>query len=203
MEYSSEREWMTAYYDIKSELEQEFQNGQPRQSWTLVPARKILSVWMQYGKYGRVNEQDLLDIWSIVQENIIKICINSDIRDGRDLTIFGQANEDTGEDREYNDITEEEWDRFFEFISDGSNASYGRGADPASGHARYSDGSNHLARLWRAAEAVEQEPEKLLWAIDKILNFVHGIGNMAGWFVEGGVKTLNQIADYQPQSGMH
>lgn len=181
--------WIHDYYRIKDQMNDEFGSGQKYQSWRLVPKKLLDLTWMTFVKYGRVNEKALEKIWDIIRENVIKIAINSDIRDGRDVDIFGKE--------AYAEVTEEEWKRFFNFISDrGKSRGYGRGGDwdVEKGHARYSDSSNSLFKLAEKAEHAGTPEEKLL-AIDQILNFIHGIGYMADWFVEGGVSSLVDLRD--------
>ncbi len=181
--------WVHDYYRVKEQMENEWNSGQKHQSWRLVPANLLKLTWLTFAKYGRVNEKALDKIWEIVSENVIKISINSDIRDGRDMDIFGKD--------EYDEITEEEWNRFFNFISDRSGPKkYGRGGDMnvEDGHARYSDSASGLFKLAEKAEQAETPEEKLV-AVDRILNFVHGIGDMAVWFVEGGWQTLEDLSN--------
>lgn len=185
----SDNSFIDKYYDVKEEMRREWDSGKQHQSWRLVPKRLLELVWLTFVKYGRVHEEGLEKIWEIVNENIIKIGINTDIREGHDLEIFGKEN--------YDEVTEEEWARFFNFISDrGKKIGYGRGGDwdVKKGHARYSDGAKGLMRMADAVEAAKNPEEKLV-AIDQILNFIHGIGYMAKWFVEGGVDSLVDLRD--------
>lgn len=192
----SQDSFIDTYYRVKEEMEAEWSSGQKYQSWRLIPKRLLYLTWMTFAKYGRVNERALDKIWDILHENIIKISINSNIRDGHDLDIFNAEN--------YDEVSEEEWIRFFNFISDqGEQAKFRRGGDlnVDKGYARYSDSS---AALMRMADKVESAttPEDRLIAIDQILNFIHGIGPMAKWFVEGGTQSLIDLQDMDPK-GIH
>ena len=168
--------------------------GLPRQSWELVPKAKLVRLYREYGKYGRINEGLLKDVWSILSECAQKICLNSDIKDGHGApTFFGVDG--------YDEVSEEDWDRWFHFISDRSGSKLIRNAGEVGtgGNGRYSDRSRCLGNLMaRAYDAELEGPEQLMLAVDRILNFAHGLGSMAHWLVEGGVATLDTISDYAP-----
>lgn len=186
------------YYDVREKMEQEWFSGTPHQSWRLVPKKLLSLVWLKFIKYGRVDEKGLDKIWEIIEENCIKIFINSNIRDGDDLFLFNTEND------KYDEVTEEEWTKFFNFISDRSGPkTWGRGGDMdvEDGHARYSDSSKSLMKLVNAVDKTKTPEEKLI-AIDQILNFVHGIGDMAKWFVEGGWQSLQDLNDREVK-GIH
>lgn len=177
------------YEKISDKMRDEWYSGQKHQSWRLVPKRLLELVWMKFIKYGRVDDRGLDKIWEIIRENIIKLTINSNIQSGNNLDIFDKE--------KYSDVSAEEWKRFANFISDRSGPKkYGRGGDMGveDGFARYSDCHNGLTRLADKVDNATTSEEKLI-AIDQILNFVHGIGGMAGWFVEGGWKSLMDLND--------
>jgi len=184
------------FYRINTEVQEEFgMGGEPRQSWTLVPKAKLVRLYREYGKYGRINDRLLKDVWSVLSECVQKICINSDIKDGRSAPDFFNV-------ESYDEIPEEDWDRWFQFISDrsGSNLIRNTGELGTGGNGRYSDQSRRLGNMMSRAYTAEQEdPEQLLLAVDQLLNFAHGLGNMAHWLVEGGVATLDEIADFAPK----
>ena len=45
----------------------------------------------------------------------------------------------------------------------------------------------------------ENDPESLLYLIDKVLNIVHQRSDLAAFFIEGGVDSLNEIGGYQEE----
>jgi len=190
------RELVRDFTDVEEDVRQEFQSGQKHQSWKLVPARDLKLVWAKFVKYSRVDDKLLEKIWSILRTTIIKILINSDIKDGNAAASFFEKDE-------YKDITEEEWDRWFVFISDksGSNRFRNTGEMESGGNGRYSDRSRTLYKIAVGVES-EREPEKKIIKMDQLLNFIHGLGSMSRWFVEGGDSTLNDIRDYQAK-GIH
>lgn len=173
---------------VQSDLNDEWYSGQTHQSWKLVPARDLIVVWNTYAKYGRIDEKKLERIWSIVKDCVLKILINTDVTNGSDPDFFDKE--------EYDEITAEDWKRWSMFISDRSNSPVGRGSIDWSGPGmgRYSDASHHLFKLLEKGYNASTD-EELLIAVDQILNFVHGSGAMAKWFVEGGEMTLSKLRD--------
>lgn len=178
---------------VKETNQSEFHMGQKHQTWRLVPAKDLILLWATFAKFGRVDEDKILQIFHTLSELVIKICINTDIWYGEDPMFF--YHEDSEE------ITDEENERFARFISDLSKSSMVRNSGEHGGNARYSDGSGALFDLLQKCYNSET-PEELLVAMDAILNFVHGIGHMAKWFVEGGTGTLDKIRDLQVK-GIH
>jgi len=176
------------YQEIHDEMQQEFHSGQKYQTWNLIPAKDILLIWATFAKYGRVDENKLDKVWNIVKENVIKIVINTDVWQGSNPEFFGKDN--------FDDVTQEEWDRHCLFVADRSDAKYVRNYGEVEGNARFSDCYNSLFKLLERCYSAKSA-EELLMGIDSILNFVHGLGNMAKWFVEGGTDTLNKIRDYE------
>lgn len=183
----------TDYSEINDEMQQEFLSGQKYQTWRLIPARDILLLWATFSKYGRVDEDKLDKIWDIIKENVLKICINTEVWNGSRPEFFQKDN--------YNDITDEEHKRHAYFISDRSNNKWIRNFGEVEGNSRYSDQYQRLYNLLEKCYSLEN-PEELLVGIDTILNFVHGLGHMAKWFVEGGTDTLDKIRDFQSK-GIH
>lgn len=176
------------YSDIYNEMQEEFQRGQKYQTWHLIPAKDILLIWAIFAKYGRVDENKLDKVWQIVKENVLKIIINTQVWNGSDPEFFGKEN--------YKDITQGEWDRHSLFVADRSNSQYIRNTGEVEGNARYSDQHNRLFQYLEKCYSVDSA-EELLMGIDLVLNFVHGLGGMAKWFVEGGETTLNKIRDFE------
>ena len=178
------------YIDVRTEMQQEFESGQKYQSWKLVPARDLLLIWAKFAKFGRVEEEEILKIWNMVKETALKIIINSEVWNGNDTDFFGVDS--------YEKIPEREENRHAIFISDRSGNKYVRNWAEVEGNARYSDAYQALFKLLVKAYK-SKTPEELLMGIDTILNFVHGLGPMARWFVEGGVDTLGKIRDFEAQ----
>ena len=176
------------YSDIKMEVEHEFQLGQKHQSWRLIPARDLILLWIIYAKYGRVDEEKIIKIWDTLKELVIKILLNTYEWQDENPEFYGKENSE--------DITDDDRKRHAWFISDLSGNKYVRNWGEEGGNARYSDCHQALGKYLIQSYS-SKTPEELLMNIDKILNFIHGLGNMAKWFVEGGTNTLSKIRDYQ------
>lgn len=183
---------------VMERVKEEWRSGQKHQSWRLVPKRLLNVVWNTYIKYGRVHEKGLEKIWEIVKECTLKIIFNSEIHHGIWDDVF--FNVEGGEK-----IPEKVLNKWAIFISDRSkHGNFSRSdvdATLPSGYGRYSDKHNQLFKLLETAYNAETSEKRLL-AIDQILNFVHGIGYMADWFVEGGESSLSNIRD-QDIKGIH
>ncbi len=174
--------------DLRVRMEREFLSGQKHQSWKLIPSRDLISVWMVHTKYGRVDEEKIIKIWNILKELVIKVLLNTYQWLDEDPEFYGKENME--------DITDEDRKKFSWFISDLSGSEYVRCFGEEGGNARYSDRHQLLGRYLSQSYS-SKTPEELLMNIDRIINFVHGLGDMAKWFVEGGVNTLNKIRDIQ------
>ncbi len=214
------------YRRVRDGVEEEWRSGERHQSWQLVPKAKLVRLYNEYGKYGRINENLLLDVWSILHDTVLKIIVNSETKDTEewpygdepDLTVPRDASseedpnqidlllDDPRRSLEPEDMDEEQieklkeraWDRWFLFVSDLSGSNRVRNMGEVKGNARYSDASRQLTNLLRAGYSADTDEARML-AVDRLLNFVHGLGHMAHWLVEGGTATLDQIAAYSPQ----
>lgn len=221
----SEGELEDDYSRVREDVESEWRDRQRHQSWTLVPKAKLVRFYNEYGKYGRINEGLLLDIWTILHDTVLKIVVNSETRDNDtwpyddepELTVPRAAppvddqqielllddpreelEPEPMDDKQIEKLKEKAWDRWFLFVSDLSGSTRVRNFGEVKGNARYSDASRALINYLRAGYSAATD-EARLQAIDRLLNFAHGLGPMAHWLVEGGVTTLNQIANYAPQ----
>jgi hypothetical protein len=178
------------YDDIVENVNDEFHSGQKHQTWKLIPKKNLIKAWISYAKYGRIDDDEILYIWELIKTNVIKIVYNSDIHNDIASENFFYVDD-------YKDITDKMWKRFYNFISDLSGNSPIRNVAEIGigGTARYTDSHKRLYELLEKCYSAETA-EQLLIGIDQILNYMHGIGYMAKWFVEGGVSTLNIIRDY-------
>jgi len=217
-------EAMEDYSRVRDDVIAEWDAHQEHQSWSLVPKNKLIRLYNEYGKYGRINENLLLDVWTILHDTAWKVVINSETRHNDDwpygqepelFTVQSERRAAAGQSEfgfadprrevrrplskeQIEQLKEKEWDRWFLFVSDLSGSQWVRNFGEVKGNARYSDAVQSLTKLLDAAYAAEEPGAKLL-AIDRLLNFVHGLGQMAKWFVEGGKATLDQIANYAPK----
>lgn len=140
--------------------------------WKTVPSTLLKKTWMIFGKYNKVNENDIDKIADQILTNIVRLYV---------------SNEFAGHSTNYHmreevfdncgiDFTEKEWDKNtwrFENVSD-------FGMEP-------------LMKIYNLIFNAET-PEEKLYACDKALNVVHQRNDLASIFVEGGSSTLTQIA---------
>jgi hypothetical protein len=178
---------------IRETNQNEFDMGQKHQTWNLLPARDVVLLWATFAKYGRVDDKKILKLFGMLSDLVIKLCLNTDVWQGNDPIFFGKDS--------FDEITDEENEMFAWFISDLSKNNWIRNTGERGGNARYSDQSDRLYKLLEKCYNSET-PEELLVNMDLILNFVHGMGHMAKWFVEGGTNTLDKIRDFQVK-GIH
>jgi hypothetical protein len=79
------------------------------------------------------------------------------------------------------DAEGERTDEWFEMIT-----------HPQGGHAQYSEALGGLLGLFHKLKDATAQSDKVV-AFDNIVNWVHGSGGVAKWFIEGGFTTLNRI----------
>lgn len=144
--------------------------------WTVVPAARLTRIWQQAAKTGFVRDERGLDeIANRFITNIIRVWVN---------TVIAGHSERQPEDvlADY-DMDEEEMERFISWA-----------VDCESGW-RISDyGFPRLHTLAALLMDCEDTEQKLV-VIDAILNVTHQRSDLASWFVEGGTRTLNQLAN--------
>lgn len=164
-------------YDLSVLLKKS--GGKGRVPWKTVSASLLKRVWYAFGKYNRIKENDIDKIADQVLTNIARLQASTEM--------MGHTSHDVRPEIEDNygiTFTDEEWDRW---MSD-----YFTGKD---GGWLLSDyGLEPLKKLY-AVIFNARTPEEKLYAVDKALNVVHRRGDLASMFVEGGVSTLNAVAN--------
>jgi len=177
------------YYVEYEQLQNEWYSGE-KQTWELIRRDRLLKLFYRYAKFGVIDEDLLVDIEFAVQENTMRLIIN---------TTIWYGNDDFFEDIDESDI-EENLERFARFIEDGSQASFGRNIMECglAGLMRYSDGyQSFLAKyLQDSLNASSENLHGRLEHVSKILNVIHGSGGIARWYVEGGDYTLSEIEEF-------
>lgn len=153
-------------------------SGKGRVSWNTIPSSLLKKVWYQFGKYKRIKENDIDKIADQILTNIARLQASTEMmghteRDVRpELVDYGY------------EFTDEEWENWMSnyFTND-------RGGWLLSEYG--------LAPLQKIYHLIfnAKTPEEKLYACDKALNVVHQRGDLAAMFVEGGISTLNAIAD--------
>ena len=155
-----------------------------RQQWDTVPAGRLKKIWNDYANLGFVRDEKGIDqIANTLQTNIHKIEVNNILSGHSSLNPEEYAEEITGQ--EFPKGYFEQNENFF----DDENGNW-RLSDYAA-----DDLTNASLDLRRAKTA-----EQKLQIIDHILNITHQRSDLSSWFVEGGQKTLNDLAgkSYHP-----
>ena len=155
-------------------------NGKKHVPWKTISASLLTRVWYQFGKYNKINENDLDKIADNILTNIAGL---------------RAANEISGHSTNYHvreeildicgiEFSEEEWDNLdYDLIETefGVEILSDYGAEP-------------LEKIYKLIFNAKT-PEEKLYACDKALNVVHQRNDLAALFVEGGSTTLQKIAD--------
>ena len=152
--------------------------GKGRVPWKTIPASLLKRVWLQFGKYNRINENDLDKIADQMLTNIARLEASTEM--------MGHTQRDVRPELEDNGyvFTDEEWDEWMSNYFTNNKVSW-----------MISDyGLPKLNKIY--AEIFNADTsEKKLYAIDKALNVVHQRYDLAAMFVQGGTATLNDIAN--------
>lgn len=141
--------------------------------WNTVPATLLKKTWLVFGKYNRVNVNDIDKIADQILTNIARLYVSNEFT-GHSTNYY--MREEVADSCGI-EFTEEEWDRNtwrFENISD-------YGMEP-------------LQKIYTMIFNADT-PEEKLYACDKALNVVHQRSDLAEMFVEGGTRTLNAVAN--------
>lgn len=168
--------------------EWESNKGNPaaRQSWRLISSSMLIKEWNYNYKTGLVHEKIIEKIQDICIENYCKIYINS--------ILFGHTPDNPFNylepwiDEDWNEQDLEEWLEDYEWF-----------ACDDRGNWRISDyGLDKIGNYAFSLLAEDDYCKKLFW-IDCILNVAHQRSDLSSWFVEGGSKTLCQLAEREEE----
>jgi hypothetical protein len=162
-------------YDLASLLKQS--QGKGHVPWKTIPASLLKKVWFQFGKYNRVNENDIDKIADQILTLIARLQASTEM--------MGHTQHDVRPELADNgyEFTDEEWDDWMTdyFTND-------RGSWMLSDY-----GLEPLKRIYSVIFNAKT-PEEKFYACDKALNVVHQRSDLASMFVEGGSSTLSAIA---------
>lgn len=168
------------YHEELGNIISEFKSRQPNthQSWSVVPANRLIKIWNDYSKTGIIRDERGMDeIVDRMVRNVVRLGINTALLGHTQLNpseLFAEYSDE--------DLTEEENEALGDFIVD-ENGSW-----------RLSDyGLPKLEELVFTLLGAGTYPEKLL-IVDQMLNITHQRSDLAGMFVEGGTSTLNKLA---------
>lgn len=150
--------------------------GKGRLHWKTIPASLLKRVWMQFGKYNKINSNDLDKISDQMLTNIARL------RASTEMMGHARIGKQDIEDETGYEFTDEEWNDWM--------ASY---FTDLNGDWLLSDyGLPKLEKIYPSIFNAKTDEEKL-YAIDKALNVIHQRSDLASMFVEGGSKTLMDI----------
>ena len=150
--------------------------GKGKVTWNTVPASLLKRTWIIFGKYNKINENDLDKIADRILTNIARLQASTEMMGHTSYNVRGEL-----EDNGY-EFTEEEWDIW---MSDYFTDKHGNwllsdyGLEPL---------KQCYGQIFNA-----ETPEEKLYAIDKALNIVHQRSDLASLFIEGGTFTLRAI----------
>jgi GNAT superfamily N-acetyltransferase/RNA:NAD 2'-phosphotransferase (TPT1/KptA family) len=164
--------------DLLEEYKEHFGDWSYRQRWEVVPAARLKRIWNDYVKYGFVRDEKGLDeIAHIFVTNVHRLEVNTILCGHSSTDPIGFAEDVLGVD-----LPEDYFDHDDSFFEDdnGSWLISDYAVKPL----------NTDALKLRSAHKAEEK----LQIIDHMLNIVHCRSDLAGWFVEGGSKTLSQLS---------
>lgn len=182
-ESESDVDWdlVEMYDEIKTEILTGFlgdkKMGVKEQPWEVVPFLRLKKIWEDYMKIGFIrDERGLSMIDGIIQKNIIKLWINTEL--------VGHTSINPDDDFEMAEFTEEDKEDFYDYV--GTNFS---------DYAFDDFGGRRLGLLTLLSQLrkVKSSEEKIV-IIDKILNVTHQMSDLASLFIEGGSFSLNQLS---------
>jgi hypothetical protein len=151
--------------------------GQGRVYWKTIPATLLKRVWLQFGKYNKINTNDLDKIADQILTNIARL------RASTEMMGHSQIGKEDIESETGYEFTDEEWDDWMTSYFTDLNGSW-----------LLSDyGLPKLEEIYPLIFNAKTDEEKL-YACDKALNVIHQRNDLAAMFVEGGSKTLSDVA---------
>lgn len=163
--------------DVAGQIANAYKDGAPTHPWRVVPAATVLRVWKSHAALGIVRDERQLDeIATVFIDNTIRLSVNTDIAAHGPLS--------TDEALKSYDIADK--------IND-PDAFVDWAIETPTGW-RISDSA--IAPLTRyAARLIENPPaaEKLM-ILDTMLGVTHPRSDLASWYVEGGQRTMSQLA---------
>lgn len=144
--------------------------------WPKVRAARLKRVWLDFGKSGVVrDEKGAAEIRERILSNIALLRVTTEL-----MAHSERSPKDVLEP--HGEFSDSDIDRLGDFLTD------------ADGSYMLSDyGLPRVEQLYQNLFSAETS-EEIVLAADKILNVIHQRSDMAGFFVEGGTKTLNEIA---------
>ena len=169
----------------------------PDGKWRLikVPANRTKRIWLEFGKRGTISDLNGLDkIAEALTDGILSLRVATQLQ--------GHTDDGMGYHEMFDEVME--WDeeetnrnvdqeKLYEWLV--VDLGGGRTMDFLSDYG--------LAPLERLLPKImdEEKPEERLYAIDRAFNIIHQRSDLCAFFIEGGTKTLLEIANQGGYSG--
>jgi hypothetical protein len=179
-DYYAAEAFHDAYGNQVIEIADEFKRtgGQGLITWKRIPAARLKKVWLDFGRNGFIrDERGMEEIAGRMMELIVRLSVTNDLSSHSD-----RSPEDVLSDYDYQ-FTPEQIEALQETLVD------------EQGHWLVSDyGLKPLQSVYSQIFKAHTAEEKL-YAVDRGLNIVHQRSDLAALFVEGGTKTLTDVAN--------
>ena len=166
--------------EVALDVSSEFLSGNsPYQPWTVVPAARLIRIWKSAAKEGFVrDEAGLTAIADRMIQNTARLYFNTELAEhgtrSKEDVVMSYGLDD--------EITSENIEAFVDWT-----------IGMPTGGWRISDyGLDPLVKL-AIQLIVEDDSDKKLVLIDRMLNVTHQRSDLASWFVEGGTATLDRL----------
>lgn len=158
------------------------EKGGGKQPWKLIPFSRLKKLWEDYINFGFVRDTKGIDMFeNIFTRNILKLDVNTELA--------GHKTHTPEDDFEEFEITDD-------YLWEDTKFDFGDYTAGPNGEPRISDyGLEPLMKLLEQLKR-EQDYEKKLTIMDKMLNVVHQRSDIAEMFVEGGSSSLDKLSGY-------
>jgi len=167
-------EGLEDFYPYAVEVGLEFLSGRQKQSWDFIDTARLAQQYQKLLKDEPLDTDFLDETIFILRNNIGKILANS-------MYIYYP----TGVFQ----LMDEELDAFSDFIAD------------EYGNCRATEAPEKFEKALRELTIAKTDRQKLV-AINNTLDIVHGIGEVAYWFVKGGKITLDKLSGKLQESNL-
>lgn len=149
-----------------------------RQPWSVFPVARLKKIYADFVKYGYIRDESGLNkLADLICKNIFKLNANTIFMGHTSFDPVGMLKDQMDED-----VANDTFDGFEDYVID----DYGQW--------RISDYAMQplMEDAYRILAA--ENPTDRILAVDRAINRIHQRGDIAKFFVEGGARTLNQLA---------
>ncbi len=165
--------------DAYSNIWNEFENSKPGEihKFNVIKANDLISTWNSFITHGKANREKVEEFEDLMIENIARLRVLTALQGHSNYCGFCEL-----KDYLEIEITEKQKEKFYDWSNDE--------------HGQYQLSDYGLPKLEALVVPMvtAQSPERKLKVIDSMLNIIHHRGDLAAFFVQGGTKTLNQLA---------